>query len=36
MILTVVTMFVGLFVILAMSKKGIKGSVLYGMLVSLP
>lgn len=34
MILTVVTMFVGLFVILAMSKKGIKGSVLYGMLVS--
>ena len=34
MILTVVTMFVGLFVILAMSKKGIKGSVLYGMLVA--
>lgn len=34
MILTVVTMFVGLFVILAMSKKRIKGSVLYGMLVA--
>ncbi len=34
MILTAVTMFVGLFVILAMSKKGIKGSVLYGMLVA--
>ena len=34
MILTVVTMFVGLFVILAMSKKGIKGSVLYGLLVA--
>ena len=34
MVLTVVTMFVGLFVILAMSKKGIKGSVLYGMLVA--
>ena len=34
MILTVVTMSVGLFVILAMSKKGIKGSVLYGMLVA--
>ena len=34
MILTVVTMFVGLFVILAMTKKGIKGSVLYGMLVA--
>ena len=34
MMLTVVTMFVGLFVILAMSKKGIKGSVLYGMLVA--
>ena len=34
MILTVVTMFVGLFVILAMSKNGIKGSVLYGMLVA--
>ena len=34
LILTVVTMFVGLFVILAMSKKGIKGSVLYGMLVA--
>ena len=34
MILTVVTMFVGLFVILAMSKKGIKGSVLYGMLIA--
>lgn len=34
MILTVVTMFVGLFVILAMSKKGIKGSVLFGMLIA--
>ena len=34
MLLTVVTMFVGLFVILAMSKKGIKGSVLYGMIVA--
>jgi AGZA family xanthine/uracil permease-like MFS transporter len=34
MILTVVTMFVGLFVIIAMSKKGIKGAVLFGMLVA--
>ena len=34
MILTVVTMFVGLFAIVAMAKKGIKGSVLFGMLIS--
>ncbi len=34
MILTVVTMFVGLFAIVAMAKKGIKGSVLYGMLIA--
>ena len=34
MILTVVTMFVGLFAIVAMDKKGIKGSVLFGMLIS--
>ena len=34
MILTVVTMFVGLFAIVAMAKKGIKGAVLYGMLVA--
>ena len=34
MILTVITMFVGLFVIIAMSKKGIKGAVLFGMLVA--
>ena len=34
MILTVVTMFVGLFVILAMAKKGVKGAVLFGMLVA--
>lgn len=32
MILTVVTMFIGLFAIIALSKKGVKGSVLYGML----
>ncbi|MDD5863453.1 MAG: NCS2 family permease [Firmicutes bacterium] len=34
MVLTVVTMFVGLFAIVVMSKKGVKGSVLYGMLIS--
>ena len=34
MVLTVVTTFVGLFAIVAMSKKGIKGSVLYGMLIA--
>ena len=34
MILTVVTMFVGLFAIVAMSKKGIKGAVLFGMLIA--
>ncbi len=34
MILTVVTMFVGLFAILAMDKKGVKGSVLFGMLIA--
>ena len=32
MILTVITMFVGLFAIIALSKKGVKGSVLIGML----
>ena len=34
MILTVVTMFIGLFAIVAMAKKGIKGSVLFGMLLA--
>ena len=34
MILTVVTMFVGLFAIVGMAKKGIKGSVLFGMLIA--
>ena len=34
MILTVVTMFAGLFAIVAMSKKNVKGSVLYGMLIA--
>ena len=34
MVLTVVTMFVGLFSIVAMSKKGIKGAVLFGMLIA--
>ena len=34
MILTVVTMFAGLFTIVAMSKKNVKGSVLYGMLIA--
>ena len=34
MVLTVVTMFAGLFAIVAMSKKNVKGSVLYGMLIA--
>ena len=34
MVLTVATMFIGLFVIVALSKKGIKGSVLFGMLIA--
>ena len=34
MVLTVVTMFVGLFAIIAMAKKGVKGSVLFGMLIA--
>ena len=34
MVLTVITMFVGLFAIVAMAKKGIKGSVLFGMLIA--
>ena len=34
MILTVVTMFVGLFVIVIMAKKKIKGAVLFGMLIA--
>ena len=34
MILTVVTMFVGLFAIVAMARKNVKGSVLYGMLIA--
>ena len=34
MILTVVTMFVGLFVIVALSKKNVKGAVLFGMLIA--
>ena len=34
MILTVVTMFIGLFAIIALAKKGVKGAVLIGMLIS--
>ena len=34
MVLSVVTMFIGLFIIVALSKRGIKGSVLFGMLIS--
>ncbi|MGN0318386.1 MAG: NCS2 family permease [Lachnospira sp.] len=34
MVLTVATMFIGLFTIIIMSKKNIKGSVLFGMLIS--
>ena len=34
MLLTVATMFIGLFVIVALAKKGIKGAVLFGMLIA--
>ena len=34
MVLSVVTMFIGLFVIVALAKKGIKGAVLFGMIIS--
>ena len=34
MVLSVITLFIGLFAIIALSKKGIKGSVLFGMLVA--
>ena len=34
MVLTVATMFIGLFAIIALAKKGIKGSVLFGMLIA--
>ena len=34
MVLTVITMFVGLFAIVAMAKKGVKGAVLFGMLIA--
>jgi len=34
MILTVVTMFIGLFAIVIMAKKGVKGAVLFGMLIA--
>ena len=34
MVLTVATMFIGLFVIIALAKKGIKGAVLFGMLIA--
>jgi len=34
MILTVATMFIGLFAIIIMAKKGVKGSVLFGMLIA--
>ena len=34
MILTVITMFIGLFAIVAMSKNGIKGAVLFGMVLA--
>ena len=34
MVLTVATMFIGLFAIVAMAKKGIKGAVLFGMLIA--
>ena len=34
MVLAVVTMFVGLFAIIILSKKGVKGSVLFGMLIA--
>ncbi len=34
MILTVVTMFIGLFAIIILAKKGVKGAVLFGMLIA--
>ena len=34
MLLTVATMFIGLFVIIVLAKKGVKGAVLYGMLAA--
>ncbi len=34
MILTVITMFIGLFAIIILAKKGVKGAVLFGMLLS--
>ena len=34
MVLTVATMFIGLFVIVIMAKKGVKGAVLFGMLIA--
>lgn len=34
MILTVVTMFIGLFAIVVLAKKGVKGAVLFGMLIA--
>ena len=34
MILTVVTMFIGLFAIVTLAKKGVKGAVLFGMLIA--
>ena len=34
MVLTVITMFVGLFAIISMNKKGVKGAVLFGMLIA--
>ena len=34
MILTVITMFIGLFAIVALAQKGIKGAVLFGMLIA--
>ena len=34
MVLTVATMFIGLFIIIALAKRGVKGSVLFGMLIA--
>ena len=34
MVLTVITMFVGLFAIVGMAKRGVKGAVLFGMLIA--
>ena len=34
MVLTVITMFIGLFAMVVMAKKGVKGAVLFGMLIS--